>query len=113
MHRRLTRRELLRRSAGLGILAAGTLAGGSGLAAVSSALNPGVARAAVPVPFTRTLPIPPVLTDSDITLTAAQTPVQILDGAPTNMWTFNGTFPGPTIRRPAGSPTRVTVQHQL
>jgi FtsP/CotA-like multicopper oxidase with cupredoxin domain len=29
------------------------------------------------------------------------------------MWTFNGTFPGPVIRRPSGTPTRVTVKHRL
>jgi FtsP/CotA-like multicopper oxidase with cupredoxin domain len=29
------------------------------------------------------------------------------------MWTYGGTFPGPTIRRPAGHRTRVTFDHQL
>ncbi len=29
------------------------------------------------------------------------------------MWTFGGTFPGPTIRRPAGKRTRVTFHHRL
>jgi spore coat protein A len=59
------------------------------------------------------LPIPPVLTGSDITLRASEAEVPILPGAPTRMWTFNGTFPGPTIRRPSGEPTRVTVVHDL
>lgn len=54
-----------------------------------------------------------VLTDSDITLVAAQTHVQLLPGAPTRMWTFNGSFPGPLIRRPSGQSTRVTVLNRL
>jgi FtsP/CotA-like multicopper oxidase with cupredoxin domain len=29
------------------------------------------------------------------------------------MWTYDGTFPGPTIRRPAGHRTKVTFHHQL
>ena len=29
------------------------------------------------------------------------------------MWTYGGTFPGPTIRRPAGEPTEVTFVHRL
>ena len=29
------------------------------------------------------------------------------------MWTYGGTFPGPTIRRPAGEPTEVTFVHGL
>ncbi len=29
------------------------------------------------------------------------------------MWTFGGTFPGPTVRRPAGRRTKVTFHHEL
>jgi FtsP/CotA-like multicopper oxidase with cupredoxin domain len=29
------------------------------------------------------------------------------------MWTYGGTFPGPTIRRPAGKRTKVTFHHRL
>lgn len=64
-------------------------------------------------PFAVPLPIPEVLTSPDITLTAQAADVAILPGAPTSMWTFNGTFPGPTIRRPSGEPTRVTVENDL
>jgi len=59
------------------------------------------------------LPIPETLTGDHIELTAAETDVQVLPGAPTRMWTFNGTFPGPIIRRPAGETTQVTVHNQL
>ncbi len=66
-----------------------------------------------PVAFTKPLIIPEVLTGSNITLTAAQTSLQILPGAKTRMWTYNGTFPGPTIRRPTGQTTRVTLVNNL
>jgi spore coat protein A len=36
-----------------------------------------------------------------------------MPGAPTRMWTYGGTFPGPTIRRPAGHRTEVTFHHEL
>jgi spore coat protein A, manganese oxidase len=39
--------------------------------------------------------------------------VSILPGAPTEMWTYGGSFPGPTIRRPAGEATEVTFRHRL
>ncbi|HEX5984719.1 MAG TPA: multicopper oxidase family protein, partial [Solirubrobacterales bacterium] len=38
---------------------------------------------------------------------------QILPGPKTRLWTFGGSFPGPTIRRRAGQRTRVTFHHQL
>jgi FtsP/CotA-like multicopper oxidase with cupredoxin domain len=37
----------------------------------------------------------------------------VLPGRKTKMWTYGGTFPGPTIRRPAGEPTEVTFVHRL
>jgi len=64
-------------------------------------------------PFSRPLVIPKVLTGSNITLTAAATDVQVLPGAKTRMWTYNGTYPGPTIRRPAGATTTVTLVNKL
>ena len=39
--------------------------------------------------------------------------MQALPGRPTRMWTYGGTFPGPTIRRPAGQRTEVTFHHEL
>src|SRR5262249_11907573 len=52
-------------------------------------------------------------TGSRITLTAAETDVQLLPGPKTRMWTYNGTFPGPTIRRPTGQVTRVALVNNL
>jgi FtsP/CotA-like multicopper oxidase with cupredoxin domain len=69
--------------------------------------------AAKPVAFKRPLPIPPVLTSADIAIDIRQAAVPILPGRKTKMWTYNGTFPGPTIRRPAGQQTRVTFTHRL
>ena len=34
-------------------------------------------------------------------------------GPKTRMWTYGGTFPGPTIKRPTGSLTKVTFVHDL
>ncbi len=67
-----------------------------------------------PAPFTQPLPRLSELTAADIDLTAAETLVQLLPGGPaTRMWTFNGTFPGPLIRRPSGQRTTVTLHNQL
>ena len=64
--------------------------------------------------FTLPLRIPRTLTGSKITLTAQQADVQILPGRPaTTMYTYGGSWPGPTIRRPVGAKTVVTVANQL
>jgi spore coat protein A len=77
------------------------LGGGVGLAA------------AKPVSFKRALPIPPVLSSADIAMDIRDAAVPVLPGRKTKMWTYNGTFPGPTIRRPAGEQTRVSFTHRL
>ena len=63
--------------------------------------------------FVRRLPLPKVLSGPNIRLVAREADVKILPGAPTRMWTFNGTFPGPLIRRPSGQRTRVTFVNDL
>jgi FtsP/CotA-like multicopper oxidase with cupredoxin domain len=88
----------------VGVLVAATLGTGSAEPA---------AAAARPKAFTRPLVIPKVLTGSHITLRASQTDVAVLPGAKTRMWTYDGTFPGPTIRRPAGQTTTVTLVNDL
>ena len=90
------------------LLAATALVG----ACLASAAAPPAEAVAV-VPFSRPLVIPKVLTGSNITLTARLADVQILPGAKTKMWTYNGTFPGPTIRRPTGQTTTVTLVNDL
>ncbi len=84
------------------------VAGAAAVVPVSGASSPDYPK------FTTALTIPPVLTDRDITLTMAQTQEQILPGGPaTTMWTYNSSFPGPTIRRPTGVPTNVTIKNDL
>jgi FtsP/CotA-like multicopper oxidase with cupredoxin domain len=63
--------------------------------------------------FSRPLVIPKVLLGPNITLTAKLADIQILPGKKTRMWTYNGTFPGPTIRRPTGQTTTVTLVNNL
>ena len=63
--------------------------------------------------FARKLRIPRVISDPEIAVEMRPASVSVLPGPKTEMWTYNGTFPGPTIRRPAGEPTRVTFTHRL
>ena len=64
-------------------------------------------------PYSRPLPIPRVLTGADLTIPMREAEVPILPGRRTRMWTYGGSFPGPTIRRPAGVTTRVRFEHRL
>lgn len=84
---------------------------------VSAATALAVALLAAPTaaaaPFDLALPIPPVLEGAEITIPVQEADVQVLPGAKTRMWTFAGSFPGPTIRRPAGSQTKVTFVNEL
>jgi len=66
-----------------------------------------------PAPFLQPVPVPATLTASDITITAQEADVPIFTGTPTRMWTYNGTFPGPTIRRPTGRHTRINFHNDL
>ncbi len=93
-------------------------AGGGALAAAlrSPFGGPGVpaARAAgLPKRFARKLPIPRVLDAADLTIPMREAEVGVLPGRPTRMWTYDGSFPGPTIRRPSGVEARVTFTHAL
>ena len=62
----------------------------------------------------RPLFIPPVETDADIEIPIVEADVPILSATTeTRLWTYGGTFPGPTIRRPAGEATTVTFTNSL
>jgi spore coat protein A, manganese oxidase len=64
--------------------------------------------------YTLPLRIPKVLTGSHITLQAKAANVRVMPHGPkTRMWTFGGSFPGPTIRRPSGHKTKVTYINRL
>ncbi|HEY5625470.1 MAG TPA: multicopper oxidase domain-containing protein, partial [Dehalococcoidia bacterium] len=66
-----------------------------------------------PQPFTNPLYIPPVVTDANPSISIEEACLQILPGQCTNLWTYGGTFPGLTIRRPTGETTQVTFTNNL
>src|SRR3990172_1635356 len=64
--------------------------------------------------FTTPLYAPPVLTSANLNISIDEACIQVLPTGPcTNMWTYDGTFPGPTIRRPTGQTTNVTFTNNL
>jgi FtsP/CotA-like multicopper oxidase with cupredoxin domain len=104
------------RRAFLGALGGGTHAarqpqrgGGGGLVPRTSVPPPALAAP----PFRSRLPIPEVRTEDHIRIPIRAAEQQIFPGPKTRLWTFGGTFPGPTVRRRAGHRTRVTFHHQL
>ena len=68
---------------------------------------------ASPTPFSHPLLFPPVATEANVSIGIDEACVQILDGPCTNMWTYGGTYPGLTIRRPTGQTTNVTFTNNL
>src|SRR5205809_3066191 len=75
--------------------------------------TPTITPTPTPIPFSHRLRLPPVTTNAEVSMRIRETCVQILDGPCTNMWTYHGTFPGPTIRRPTGQTTNVTFTNNL
>ncbi len=64
--------------------------------------------------FTLPLKLPPVLTGSHLHIPIKPARVRVFPTGPmTKMWTFGGTYPGPTIVRPAGHDTKVTFTNHL
>jgi spore coat protein A len=65
-------------------------------------------------PFEQPLTMPSRLTGKHITITMKRALVRVLPHGPrTPMWTYGGTFPGPTIVRRAGQDTQVTFVNHL
>jgi FtsP/CotA-like multicopper oxidase with cupredoxin domain len=102
MERSMTRREAL--AAGGAVVAAATLA---------PYLRLSSAAAQTSGAFTLPLRRIPELTKGRLNIPIVARDVPIVRGERTLMWTFDGTFPGPTIRRPAGATTRVTFRHRV
>jgi len=66
------------------------------------------------VSFEQRLTFPPVLAGRRIVLRAERTFERVLPHGPlTPMWTFGGSYPGPTIVRPAGHDTKVVVVNRV
>ncbi|WP_165807159.1 multicopper oxidase domain-containing protein [Nocardioides currus] len=64
--------------------------------------------------FEQRLVVPRRLTGPLVTIPMRQARVRMLPTGPrTRMWTYGGSYPGPTIVRPAGRETRVRFIHQL
>src|SRR5439155_22226541 len=67
-----------------------------------------------PTPFSsHPLLFPPTSAAADVPISISEACVSILDGPCTYMWTYGGTYPGLTIRRPTGQSTRVTFANNL
>ncbi len=67
-----------------------------------------------PPKFEQPLVVPDVLRGDHVRLKAHKTTRRVLPHGPrTPLWTYGGTWPGPTIRRPAGAHTQVTVANAL
>lgn len=80
----------------------------------SASPAPTTTPSATPAPFSsHPLLFPPVSSAADIAIGINAVSVPILDGPPTYMWTYGGTYPGLTIRRPTGSTTKVTFSNNL
>jgi FtsP/CotA-like multicopper oxidase with cupredoxin domain len=114
---RLTRRGLLR------------LAGGTGLAALAGCGRPsdgpgtgGLVTSGLPLPprFRTPLPIPPTARPVRVTaaadhyvLTQRVADARLLPDRATQIWGYDGVFPGPTFRARRGRPMVVTVRNEL
>jgi spore coat protein A, manganese oxidase len=64
--------------------------------------------------FDQPLVVPKVLNTATIRIPIKQAAVRVMPTGPlTTMWTYGGTYPGPTIVRPAGHDTKVTFVNKL
>ena len=119
-HPHISRRTAL--GTGAGALAAGVLgvpvaAGWRGQTSTGSVLR---SEIPLPPPFRRPLTIPPVLPpssrsgDADV-YQVRQHPVQVevVPGHRTTVWSYGGSFPGPTVRSTAGRRSIITHTNEL
>src|SRR5262245_49259710 len=110
-----SRRRVLGIGGALGLIAAGGLSTAAALSR-RPALTGAELQSAVPLPaaFQVPLPIPPVLASSDrYEITQREVSAEILPGVRTPLWTYGGTFPGPTIESRRGRPVHITYRNEL
>jgi spore coat protein A, manganese oxidase len=79
----------------------------------TSTAPPTPTATATPAAFSNPLSFPPVATASNIGISIQPACLPILPGPCTNFWTYGGSFPGWTIRRPTGQTTQVTFTNDL
>ncbi|WP_091287798.1 multicopper oxidase family protein [Amycolatopsis xylanica] len=113
----MNRRQLLGIGGALGLLAV-TAQTGAAILARRPANTGAELRSAVPLPaaFTVPLPLPAVLKPvgaDRYEITQRETVLEILPGIKTPLWTYDGTFPGPTIEARRGRPVTVTHHNRL
>ncbi len=126
----VTRRRVL----GAGLATIGTGLTGAALAPLIAAQDAGAAGHAAPTPsatqptqgppavepFVRPLQLPPVLTPVSTrggvdvySVTMRRAVTEILPGLPAEVMTYNGSFPGPTIRARSGRPVVIRQRNLL
>ncbi|MFI7672334.1 multicopper oxidase family protein [Actinophytocola sp. NPDC049390] len=119
--REVSRRQALGIGGALGLTAVTGLSAGAVLARRPSYTGAEL-RSAVPLPppFQVPLPIPPVLRPVSTAggadryeITQRETSAELLPGLRTPLWTYEGTFPGPTIESRRGRPVTVTHRNEL
>ncbi|RBP67160.1 FtsP/CotA-like multicopper oxidase with cupredoxin domain [Brevibacterium sanguinis] len=116
------RRTILR----TGLLAGGAIGAGLGLGGCDSGLLrvpsdaprlvPLRSRCPLPAPYSRELPVVPVRrpdAGGRLTLTQRTASAEILPGMSTEIYGYDGIFPGPTIEARRGSPVHLAVRNDL
>ncbi|MFG2128263.1 multicopper oxidase family protein [Streptomyces sp. NPDC048751] len=119
--RGIGRRQFLGTGGALGLTAVTGLTAAAGLARHPASTGDEL-RSGVPLPpaFQVPLPLPsvlkPVSTSGGVDryeITQREATLEVLPGVKTPMWTYGGTFPGPTIEARRGRPVTVTHHNGL
>ncbi|MEV5312492.1 multicopper oxidase family protein [Streptomyces sp. NPDC052610] len=119
--RGVSRRQVLGTGGALGLMAATGLSASAALSRRPASTGAEL-RSAVPLPpaFRVPLPLPSVAAPVGTTggadryeITQREATLEILPGVRTPMWTYDGTFPGPTIEARRGRPVTVTHRNEL
>lgn len=114
MRERMSRRRVLGIGGALGVVAVGGLSSAAALSRRPASTG-AVVRSAVPLPpaFQVPLPIPSVLSGTALEIVQREVTAEILPGVPTRLWTYGGTFPGPTIESRRGRALTVAHRNEL
>jgi spore coat protein A, manganese oxidase len=110
-----SRRRFLAMAGGAGALV-GLGAAGCGVLTTERAGKLLSSRLPLPEPFSVPLPIPAVATPvngSHYVLTQRPASVEIIPGTRTEIWGFDGTYPGPTFDVRSGEPISVEIVNEL